>query len=325
MLVFRQELTHDPALNLAIEERLLNTASEDVFMLWRDDPCVVVGRGQNARAQVDQAYANAHNIAVVRRLSGGGAVYHDAGNVCFTCIALDPQGRAGDHAAFTEPVIRALMRMGVPAEREGRNDISVAGKKISGSAQYTWEGRLCHHGTLLFETDVMALNAVLRPDAAKLRGKGIASVSARVGNLKEWLPDMAVDRFADALIADMLVNLEGAVPYGPDSALLRDAQALADARYRDPLWTWGEERTYDIRKAGRFPGGGVEFLLCVREGVIESAAIFGDFLAFGDVSPLADALRGAALSAPGVHAALAPVYPLHPLGGIALEELLTLF
>jgi lipoate-protein ligase A len=172
----------DPYFNLASEEYLLDTSEDDVFMLWRNSPSVIVGKNQNTWEQIDAAYTEKHGIAVVRRITGGGAVFHDLGNVNFSFVTEADSSKKLNFEKFTDPVVRALSGMGVDARLDGRNDLVAEGFKISGNAECVKTGRtgrqmMLHHGTLLFCADLTRLAAALRVDPEKIKSKGIKSVS----------------------------------------------------------------------------------------------------------------------------------------------------
>ena len=318
-----REAAH-PARNLALEEATVRAAQEDIFLLWRDTPSVIVGRSQNVLAEIDRDYVIRTNIAVARRLSGGGAVYHDEGNLCYTYISANPGDTMGNQAHYIAPVVDALRRIGLDAAIEGRNDISIAGRKVSGNAQYALDGKLCHHGTLLVHTDMSVLGKALRPDPTKIQGKGIASVSARVANIAEFLPGMTALELADALTRDMLSHAEGAKEWDIPEKLRTEAERIAAERYFAEDWIYGSEPPYDYRNAARFPGGGVELRLRVEHGIVADAAIYGDFLALHGSEPFADALTGIRHDRAAIRTALEPLFVLYGLGGVTLDEFLTL-
>ena len=195
----------DPAFNLAFEEFVLENRREgDWLMLWQNANSVIVGLNQNAAEEVDPAYVRAHGIRVVRRMTGGGAVYHDLGNLNYSFItdALDTASLSME--ALARPVCRALSALGVAAELSGRNDICVEGRKVSGTAQRLSRGRVLHHGTLLFDTDAEALSGALRADPEKFRSKAARSVRSRVGNIRDFLPaDMDLGEFRHAILAEL--------------------------------------------------------------------------------------------------------------------------
>ena len=179
--------TTNPHYNLAVEEHLFRNEQEDVCMLWQNEPTVVIGKNQNAFAEVDPDALRKDGVHLARRITGGGAVYHDLGNVNFSFVSVNSADTGLDFARFTAPILAALRSLGVHAELSGRNDLLLDGQKFSGNAQYSANGRTLHHGTLLFDTDLTALSRYLRPDEEKLKSKGIRSVRSRVTNLKPHL------------------------------------------------------------------------------------------------------------------------------------------
>ena len=180
--------------NLALEERIFNEHRDgDFFMLWRNKSAVIVGQNQIIENEVDVSYAEANGIQIVRRMTGGGAVYHDLGNVNYTFIAKQAE-KFGDFLEFALPIIEFLRLLGVEAKHIGNNDIGIGDRKISGGAQAVRGEYILHHGTLLFDTDISVLERVLTPDPAKLSGKGIQSIRSRVCNVSEYVP-MTRDEF----------------------------------------------------------------------------------------------------------------------------------
>ena len=191
--------SRDPYFNLAVEEYLFLHEADDVFMLWQNENTVVVGKNQNAYAEIKMDVVRERGIKISRRITGGGAVYHDLGNVNYSFISTRREGADIDFKYFTEPIIEALASMGIKAELSGRNDLEWEGKKISGSAQYRAGGRLLHHGTLLFDTDVDAMNAVLRADREKLAARAVASHKGRVENLSTRLSPLTASEFIERI------------------------------------------------------------------------------------------------------------------------------
>jgi lipoate-protein ligase A len=204
----------DPYFNLAAEEYAMTHFAAECFMLWRNAPAVIVGRHQNTLAEIDADYVRVNDIPVVRRLSGGGAVFHDLGNLNFTFIA-DSDGRAQvDFRRFTQPILEALQALGVDARFEGRNDLTIDGRKFSGNAEYVSGNRILHHGTLLFAARMADVSAALRPDPAKFADKAVKSVRSRVTNISEHLSQpMTVLAFRDHLMAHVMAATPDAGTY----------------------------------------------------------------------------------------------------------------
>ncbi|MCL2024676.1 MAG: lipoate--protein ligase [Coriobacteriia bacterium] len=225
--------TTDPYLNLAREEHLIKHTSPSVLMLWSNSPAIIVGRNQATANQLNRAYVDEHNIAVVRRLSGGGAVYHDAGNLNFTVILRDGAHHNNDFDFFTRPLLELLNEHGVPAEFSGRNDLLVEGKKFSGNAQYRYGTTLLHHGTILWESDLSALADALKPKV-RTQARGVDSHEARVTNLAPYLPGLSLARFAEELGETMSSSRAAAVL---EHELLTVPAALIE-KYRSDRWNW---------------------------------------------------------------------------------------
>ena len=198
MRVYRNDCT-EPHYNLRLEEDIFNgySGGEEFFMLWRNDKSVIVGNNQVIENEVDLEFAKAHDIPVIRRITGGGAVYHDLGNVNYTYIS-SKVNEFGNFLVFARPVITFLHTLGVDAYHIGKNDIGIDNRKISGNAQCVKGEYILHHGTLMFDVDINVLEKVLTPDPAKFHGKGIQSVRSRVCNISEYLP-MGRDAFWEAI------------------------------------------------------------------------------------------------------------------------------
>lgn len=283
----------DPYYNLAVEEYLLRNTKEDVFMLWQNDKTVVIGKNQNAYAEVDLSYAQAKGIRVARRLSGGGAVYHDAGNINYTFITSMAEEK--DFAFFTRPIIAAFSSLGVTLVQTGRNDLECEGKKVSGNARYTADGRILHHGTLLFDLDADTMAAVLHPDAEKYRHRAIASHKGRVGALSLYLPDMSTEGLMDHIEAFVLKET-GAVPL--DLPFCEEINALA-ARNASRDWILSDKRyltEYNITRKKKYPFGLVQIDLSLFGERIERVRISGDFFATSPIEKMEAALVGQTLS-----------------------------
>jgi len=313
----------DPYFNLAAEEYAMTHFDRECFMLWRNAPTVIVGRHQNTLAEIDAGYVQANNIPVVRRLSGGGAVFHDLGNLNFTFIA-NSDGRAQvDFRRFTLPILEALQGLGVAARFEGRNDLTIDGRKFSGNAEYVSGRRILHHGTLLFAARMADVSAALRPDPAKFADKAVKSVRSRVTNISEHLPrPMTVLAFRDYLMGHVMTATPDAEAYAftPD-----DVQAitrLRDEKYATWAWNYGHSPRYNFSKRVRTAGGSLEAALEVIDGVIEEAHIFGDYFNRLDPAEIETALVGAAHQEQALRARLAPFDVADYFVNVNADELL---
>lgn len=286
--------TTDPAFNLALEEYVFENLSKDYdyFILWQNASTVVVGRHQNTFNEVDEAFIRENNITVVRRLSGGGAVYHDMGNLNFTIIA-DADGEALDFGRFCDIVIRALAQVGVTAERNGRNDMTIDGKKFSGNAQYIRHGRVMHHGTILFDSNGTVLANALQVDSAKIQAKGIKSVRSRVTNVSEYLEKgVTLEQFRQQLLGQLLQET-GAQEYVLTPEDRAAIEKLRTERYDTWQWNFGTSPECTLSKKARVEGcGTVEVYLTVAHGRIEKAQFHGDFFSAKEPEALAARLVG---------------------------------
>ena len=286
--------TTDPAFNLAVEEYVFDYLPKDrmYVMLWQNDNAIIIGKNQNTLAEINESYVKEHGIRVVRRLSGGGAVYHDMGNLNFTVIA-DAQGENLDFGRFCALVVKALQRVGVHAEINGRNDMTIDGKKFSGNAQYLRQGRVMHHGTILFDSNPTVLANALQVDQAKIQAKGVKSVRSRVTNVRPCLPvDMTLPQFRQILLDTILEDEPGSEYVLSEKDLEIIAKLKAD-RYDTWQWNYGHSPECTLRKKGRVEGcGTVEAFITLREGVISQILFRGDFFGIHDPEQLAELLIG---------------------------------
>ena len=313
----------DPAYNLALEEVMTAQADAPFAMLWRNRPAVIIGRNQNACREFNSVYARGHGIAVVRRMTGGGAVYHDLGNLNYSIFAFETEAnkRYIDFAPFAEPVLTALRALGVAAEFSGRNDILGGGRKVSGSAKCVHAGRILFHGTLLFDVDFEAMAAVLTPPRAKIEAKGVASVRARVANLNEFLPGLTRETFRPALERELLRQFDLNEPLLIPDNWKREAERIADERYRSWEWNFGESPDFTFERTRRFPCGIVTAHLDVHAGMIRRAAFRGDFFGTEPADELAARLTGCPHRADAIRAALSGADIGRYIAGLDLDPL----
>ena len=293
----------DAARNLATEEILFRTLAPGhpgVFLLWRNEPAVIVGCHQCVPAEVDMARARAEGVPVVRRITGGGAVCHDAGTLCFSWISHGAGCVGPAFAPLLAQVAQALADVGVITRLTGRNDLEAGGRKISGCAQLRSGGRLLVHGTLLVSADLSRLGRLLTPPAEKRRAHGVASVRSRVGNVAElWAPSTRMEDLEAALLARC----------APEAAehpagLAAMAELLAERKYRNPEWNQGALVPAGRSLRRRFPWGIVELRLELRAGRIRGAHVTGDFFSDLDVEHLERRLEGCPADAEALREAL---------------------
>ncbi len=325
---FIELTTTDPAFNLAAEEYVFDSLSRyyAYFMLWQNRPSVIIGRHQNTLAEVNEEYIRENGISVIRRLSGGGAVYHDLGNLNFTFIR-DGESSRLDLAVFCEPVAAALRELGVPAQVNGRNDITVEGQKISGNAQYVREGRVMHHGTLLFSADLSAAGRALTPSAKKLRGKGVASVRSRITTVSKYMPEgVTLSDFKELLLQKLFAG-QPMERYELTEEDLAVIEGLRADRYATRQWNYGESPPCDLLYTDRIEGcGTVELRFTVKKGLISKARFHGDFFTEQDLAPLEALFAGLPPEKDAILRALSSIDPTAYIPGLtphALEQLLS--
>ena len=254
---------------------------EPLFMIWQADKCAMLGAYQVAQAEVDLGYARENNIQIVRRQSGGGTIFTDLGTLLYTLILPELGGKSPDEIVretFAAPLVRALNRLGIPAHMEGRNDLLAGGKKFAGLAQYVRQGRVCSHGSLLYDTDLDMLTRVLQVSADKVQSKGIRSVRSRVTNLRAYLESpVSLQKFwlmlEQALAEEWVLE-----PYSLSAFECEAIDAIYQNKYNNPDWTFGRSPKFSYHAAKRFPAGKVEFFLDIVQGKIAACSIRGDFL-----------------------------------------------
>ncbi|HAJ69870.1 MAG: lipoate--protein ligase [Alkalibacterium gilvum] len=324
---------HDPKLNLAIEYYLLNEVKldESILLFYINNNSIIIGRNQNTYEEVNTTYVEENNIDVVRRFSGGGAVYHDMGVLCFCFITEDDGNSFRDFKRFTSPVIDALHQMGVNgAELKGRNDLVINDKKFSGNAMYSKNGRMTAHGTLMFDSEIDAVVKALKPKKHKLESKGIKSIRSRVTNIKPFLEHsyqcMNAKTFRDQLLlylydTDSKENVKEYVLTDKDWEKI-DAFA---AEYTDNWdWNYGKSPEFDMERSDRLSVGTVEVKMNVRKGNIDVIRIYGDFFGLGEIEDVEDELTNIPYTKEAITNALNKIDINKYFGSVDLSELVDL-
>lgn len=283
----------NPYFNLAAEEYILKEFQEECFMLWRNEPSIIIGKNQNTLAEINLDYVRQHKIPVVRRLSGGGAVFHDLGNLNFTFIVNEDVSSFSDFRRFTQPIIDVLRKLSINAEFSGRNDITIDGKKISGNAQYYYKNRILHHGTLLFSSSITDLSAALKVRPVKFEDKGVKSVSKRVTNISEHLKEpITIEQFIDLIMNHIREQTGGREMYEFTQEDIKKIEKLVKEKYSTWEWNFGTSPDYKFKNEKKFAGGTVEVNLNVEKGIIKDIKIYGDFFGKYDVSEVENLLKG---------------------------------
>lgn len=280
----------DAYFNLASEEFLLKHTDEDIFYLWRNDNAIIVGTNQNTLSEINVDYVKEKDIKVVRRLTGGGAVYHDLGNINYTFIENSKKS-FNDFRGFCEPITKALNEMGVHAEFSGRNDMTIDGKKFSGTAQCKFKNRVMHHGTLLFSSKKADISGALKPRDIKFSGKSVKSVASRVTNISEYLQEpMDVMMFRDRIMESVAGGLDHITAFSAEE--IEEIEKLRAEKYATWDWNYGQSPKFAMTKEGRFAGGTIEVTLEVQKGIMEQIRIYGDFFGTQSIHDLEEKLIG---------------------------------
>lgn len=319
--------TTDPAFNLAAEQYVFDALPRDraYFMLWQNDNAIIVGKYQNTFAEINEAYVKEHGIRVVRRLSGGGAVYHDLGNLNFTFIADAGTLSTLNFTIFCEPVIRTLAKFGVTAEVNGRNDMTIDGRKFSGNSQYLKQGRIMHHGTILFDSDLSVVSNALQVDESKFQSKASKSVRSRVTNVAAYLPTpVSLPEFRSALLAD-IAQSAGGEAYVFSASDLAAIEKLRAERYGTWEWNYGFSPACTIERRARIEGcGTVEVRIGVSGGHISEMHFYGDFFSVSEPEQLSARFVGLSPDAQGYKKALQGIDVSQYIVGLTNEALMQL-
>lgn len=318
----------DPRINLAIEEYILKSMDiekDDFLLFYINQPSIIIGKNQNTVEEINTDYVEENGILVVRRLSGGGAVYHDLNNLNFSFLTKDDGNSFSNYKKFTQPVVDALAKLGVQSELSGRNDILAEGKKVSGNAQYSTRGRMFSHGTLMFNLDIDAVVNSLKVKQDKIESKGIKSVRSRVTNIIDLLPEkITVEQFRMEILKSIFGGEENIQYYELTDEDWEKIHEISKTRYQLWEWNYGKSPRFNIQKTQRFPSGGLDIRLEVNKGIIEEATIFGDFFGIGDVEEVGQLLVGTKYDRIAIAEKLRKIDIPTYFGGITEEDFLQL-
>ena len=317
----------DPRINLAIEEYALKNLdiNESYLLFYINKPSIIIGKNQNTIEEVNQDYVEKNDITVVRRLSGGGAVYHDLGNLNFSFITKDDGNSFHNFKKFTEPVVKALGKLGIHAELSGRNDIMAEGKKISGNAMFATRGRMFSHGTLLFNSEMDHIVSALKVKKEKIESKGIKSVRSRVGNIADFLREpMTIEEFRSFILTNIFEGSSEIPEYMLTEEDWEKIYKISEERYQQWDWNYGKSPKFNVQASKRFPVGSIDLRLEVNKGKIENCKIYGDFFGVGDVAELEQKLIGVRYEKEAVADVFEEVDVQHYFGNVTKEDVLQL-
>lgn len=330
MLFVDNKNNYDPEINLAIEQYLvMNLPIEEnsYLLFYINDPSIIIGKHQNTIEEINTEYVDKKNIKVVRRLSGGGAVYHDRGNLNFSFITKNDGNSFSNYQRYLNPVIKALQQMGVNAEIKGRNDILVGDKKISGNAQFATNKRMFTHGTLLFNSNMDEVSTSLKVRKDKIESKGIKSIRSRVANITDYITtELTIEEFRDKLLLSIfnVDSIKDITKYELTESDWSQIRKISQERYANWEWNFGRSPKFYMERTQRFPIGSIDLKLNVEDGIITAIKIYGDFFGVGNLEDIENKLIGKKYTKQSVAESLRELDLSLYFGKITLEEFLTL-
>lgn len=327
MLFVDNKGIHDPQINLAIEEHILRNLdiNETYLLFYINEPSIIIGKNQNTAEEINTEFVEKNGIKVVRRLSGGGAVYHDLGNLNFSFIMKDDGNSFHNFKKFTEPVVKALKKLGIDAELSGRNDILAEGRKISGNAMFSTRGRMFSHGTLMYNVNVDDVVSALKVKKDKIESKGIKSVRSRVTNIADFMDNpVEIEEFRKLILHYLFEGEEEIPEYVLTDKDWEQIRQISEERYQNWDWNYGKSPKFNLQNSHRFPAGSVDIRLEVNKGRIENCKIYGDFFGVGEVTDIEALLTGIRYEKEQVEDALKDVNVSHYFGKVTKEELVNL-
>ncbi|MCD4969387.1 lipoate--protein ligase [Enterococcus faecalis] len=332
-MIFVPNENNDPRVNLAIETYLLTEMplDEPILLFYINEPSIIIGRNQNTIEEINKEYVDEHGIHVVRRLSGGGAVYHDHGNLNFSFIMPDDGNSFRDFAKVTQPIIQALHDLCVEgAELKGRNDLVINDMKFSGNAMYATNGRMFAHGTLMFDSDIDEVVNTLKVRKDKIESKGIKSVRSRVTNIKPFLSEdkqeMTTEEFRQEILLKIfgVDSIDQVKTYELTDQDWAAINKISEQYYRNWDWNYGKSPAFNLERRHRFPIGSIEMKMNVADGVIQEIKIFGDFFGLGEIKDVEDILTGVKYDKASLEEAIDQIDVKKYFGNIEKEDLLGL-
>ncbi|RUT78827.1 lipoate--protein ligase [Ancylomarina longa] len=293
-MLFFISSSHNPAFNLATEEFLLKNYEDDFFFLYINIPSLIVGKHQNTLAEINIEKAEQEKIPVFRRLSGGGTVFHDEGNLNYCFIKKGEKGKLVDFQKYSSPIIDTLQKLKVNAKFEGKSDLTIDGKKFSGNASHVFKNKVMQHGTMLFSSDLSRLNQLLKVNPLKFKDRGVRSIRSRVTNISDYLSlQISMDKFAALIIQEFKLNFPEAIEFELSDLDEAKIKLLMTKKYNNWKWNYGYSPNYKFEKLCNFPEGTIlEISMIVEKGIIKKVTLEGNCLNFANLSDFERILSG---------------------------------
>lgn len=323
MIFIDNKNINDPRINLALEEYIVRNfePTEDYLLFYINQPSIIIGKHQNTIEEINSTFVKERDIIVIRRISGGGAVYHDLGNLNFSFLTKYDSHKVNNFIQFVQPIVNALKALGLPAEMTGRNDIVADGRKISGNAQFSTTKKMFSHGTLLYNVNIEDLVNALNVSGEKITSKGIKSVRSRVANIAEFLEKpMSMSEFKAYILAEIFKNQPETPTYHLSQKEWEAVHQLSKEKYQTWDWNYGRSPEFNIQRKNKFDFGIVDARLDVKNGHIASIKFFGDFLTHGEPFEVEKALLGVRYEQNDLKKALTQVDLTANLGQISAED-----
>ncbi|MFZ0389233.1 MAG: lipoate--protein ligase [Calditrichia bacterium] len=318
----------DPRVNLAMEEYALRNVDidHDYLLFYINEPSIIIGRHQNTSEEINAPYVEEQGIHIVRRISGGGAVYHDLGNLNFSFITRFEPSHFNNYQKFTGPMVEALNTLNVPAELTGRNDVVVKGRKISGNAQFTSKDRMFSHGTLLFDANLDDVTKALKMKTGKFESKGIKSIRSRVANISEFLDQpLGIEQFRKILLDHVFAKSEEIPMHSFSAEDWDNIRKLAHEKYSNWHWNFGESPEFNYQNSRRFPFGEIDVRVFVNKGIVENIKFYGDFFSRREIEELENLFINQPYSRSHFSGLLSRIQLTEFFGDISDEDFLDLF
>lgn len=314
----------NPYFNLASEEYLLKCFDKEIFLLYRNAPSIVVGKHQNTLAEINLPFVQERDIPVARRISGGGTVFHDLGNLNFAFFTNGKEGELVNYRKATEPVIEAMGKMGLNVSLGKRNELLIGGLKISGTASHVYKHRVLHHGTLLFSSEMGDLSSALLARQERFTDRAVKSVRSRVTNIRDHLRGaLEVEEFQNKLFEYVLQSREGAEKYQYGEKDLKKIGELQESKFSTWEWNFGYSPKYQFNKSLPLGDGHVDFHMNVEKGIIRELKIDGDFISGLNIHELEEKLTGNIHDPESLRLCLAGIRVSDYIAGLENEHLLS--